>query len=335
MDNATFTGQENYPDGSVVQPGQSIDKWWRMRNTGSTTWGSGYQLVFVGGDQMGAPAAVDVPSAAPGQEVDIHVPMTAPSAGGTYQGNWRMRNAQGVYFGDPVWIRIQVPGGPPPPPDPGDISIVSVDYPTVVAPGQTFRPAIAVRVNEGELRESREDMLRNTDGNLYGAWPHIAVVGTVYAGQTYTFQFYADNPITAPQEEGTYYSRWRVWRDGNWAGPEVTIRFDVRAGGGTRSNPPSLVGPANWYVSRDGSTPTLCAQAGGGVEYYFQIYESHDIPESGWIGSNCWIPPTLGPYGYQWHVKVRDPATLLESDWSETWHFSIDIAGTLPGRLHV
>ena len=32
----------------------------------------------------------------------------------------------------------------------------------------------------------------------------------------------------------------------------------------------------------------------------------------------------MGPYTYQWRVKVRDVGTGLESEWSDTWHFSID-----------
>ena len=328
-DNASFVSDVTIPDGTVLSPSQSFTKIWRMHNSGTSTWGGGYELVFVGGNQMGAPGSVGLPrSVAPGEEVDISVNMVAPSAGGSYQGDWRMRNAQSVYFGDRIWVKITVPAGPTPTPPPnggtGDIEVQSVEYPSVVTPGQSFRPRVTVKVNQGQLLQSRGDLLRNTDGNLYGAWPHVAVVGTVNAGQTYTFEFYENDPITAPSGEGTYESKWRVWRNGNWAGPEVNIRFDVRSGGGTRPDPPTLVSPGNWYVSRDGSTPTLCASAPAGLQYYFQIYESHDIPESGWISSDCWTPPSLGPYGYQWHVKVRGPGTGLESDWSETWHFSID-----------
>lgn len=326
LDRATFVADVTYPDDTVVSPAQALVKTWRLRNSGTSTWGSGYQLVFTGGDQLGAPDAVNLPQAvAPGQQVDISVNMTAPSAGGNYEGDWRMRNAQGVYFGDPIWVKITVPGGATPTPPPGGeaIEVQSVEYPSVVAPGQTFRPRVTIKVNEGQLLESRGDMLRNTDGNLYGAWPHVSVVGTVNAGQSYTFEFYENNPITAPTSEGTYTTKWRVWRSGNWAGPEITILFDVRSGGGTRPSPPTLVSPGNWYVSHEGSTPTLCANAPGGLEYYFQIYDSHDIPVSGWIINNCWTPPGLGWYGYQWHVRVRDPGTGLESEWSETWHFEI------------
>lgn len=322
IDNTTFVFDITIPDGTVISPNQPFVKTWRLRNTGTSTWGADYQLAFIGGNQLGAPSSVNLPqNVAPGGEVNISVNMATPAAGGSYQGNWQMRNAQGVYFGDLVWVRISVPGGQ----DPGGgeaIEIVGIDYPSVVSPGQSFRPRVTVKVNQGQLRDG--DMLRNTDDNLYGAWPHVGVVGTVNAGSSYTFEFSENDPITAPSGEGTYESKWRIWRNGNWAGPEITIRFDVRSGSGMRPDPPSLVSPGNWYVSRDGSAPNLCASAPAGLEYDFQIYESHDTPDSGWVSSSCWTPGGLGPYGYQWHVKVRDPGTGLESGWSETWHFNID-----------
>ena len=86
-----------------------------MKNTGTKTWGSGYQLAFVSSEQMGAPAAVNVPTTAPGQEVDISINLTAPTGGGLHTGYWRLRNPQGTYFGDQVWIKVNVnapnPGG--------------------------------------------------------------------------------------------------------------------------------------------------------------------------------------------------------------------------------
>ncbi len=326
VDSATFISDITLPDGTVVSPGQSLTKTWRVKNTGTSSWGSGYQLAFTGGEQMGAPSAVNVPVTSPGQEVNISVDITPPNQNGNFVGNWRLRHDT-TYFGEPVWVKVTVNMAaihtPPPNPSDWDVSIVSVEYPSVVTPGQTFRPKVTVKVNQGQLLESRGDLLRNTDNNLYGAWPHVAVVGTVNAGQTYLFEFYANDPITAPSGEGTYESKWRVWRNGNWSGPEVTIHFDVRNGGGTRPSVPILASPGNWSTSIQGSNPPLCVNPTSGLQYDFQIYQSHDTPDSGWISSNCWAPPGLGPYTYQWHVKAKDPSTGLTSDWSDTWHFTI------------
>lgn len=326
---ATFISDVTIPDGTVVSPSQALHKVWRVRNSGTSTWGSGYQLVFTGGDQMGAPSAVDVPgTVSPEAVVDLAVDMIAPSSPNTYVGRWQLRNAQGVFFGDELIVDITVEGVP----QEGAVTVLDVSYPTVVAPGEQFRPGITVRVDTGSLLESRGDLLRNTDGNLYGAWPHVAVVGSVYTGQEYTFRFYADNPITAPTTAGTYESRWRVWQDGRYVGQEVVLQFEVQPSENLNHPPnaPRLAEPGDWAVF-EGSTPTLRAEHQGDPDgdsishYYFEIFESHDIPTSGWITSSSWTPPGLGNYGYQWHVKVRD-SRGAESGWSETRHFNIESA---------
>jgi hypothetical protein len=117
IDIATFIVDVTYPDGSILSPNQLFSKTWRLRNTGTSTWGSGYQLAFIGGTQMGATGSVELSrNVAPGEEINIGVNMTAPSGGGSYQGNWQMRNSQGGYFGDQVWVLISVLGTPTPPP---------------------------------------------------------------------------------------------------------------------------------------------------------------------------------------------------------------------------
>ncbi|MBI5839740.1 MAG: S-layer homology domain-containing protein [Chloroflexi bacterium] len=329
-DNATFISDITLPDGTVVSPGQALTKTWRVKNIGTSTWGSGYQLAFTGGEQMGAPSAVDVPVTAPGQEVDISVNMTAPSGGGSHWGNWRLRNPQGTYFGDELLVEVTVPDNTNPPPPPSDFTLSCLNCPASIPPGQTFRPTIRATIGSGQLLGSRGDSLRNTDGNLYGAWPHVAVVGTV--NQTYDFTFYADHPIIAPNSDGAYQTKWRLWQNGQYVGPELTIAFQVQSGGGGTNHPPnapSLTGPGDWAVFQGSGGIVLGAQQNGDPDgdavsqYYFEIFESHDIPNSGWITSNSWSPPGLGFFGYQWHVKVKD-SRGAESAWSETRHFNIN-----------
>ena len=226
--------------------GQAIHKGWRLRNSGTSTWGSGYSLAFISGDRMGAPAVVDVPATGPNGTADIYVDMTAPTTPGTYRGNWLLRNAQDTSFGPTISVIVTIPNQQQPSGKDLSVDVVNVNYPASVAPGQQFRPEVTVRVTSGQLLESRGDMLRFSGGTNYSGFPHIAVVGTVGAGQDYTFRFYSEHPMVAPSSPGTYESRWRVWANGDWAGPDLVLRFVVSAGGSSLpANTPTLTRPAS------------------------------------------------------------------------------------------
>jgi len=100
-----------------MSPGQTFTKTWRLKNVGTCAWSKSYQLVFVSGEQMGAPSSSAFPQdVAVGQTVDISVNMTAPSTAGTYRGNWMFKNANGAIFGignpatRPWWVEIRVSG---------------------------------------------------------------------------------------------------------------------------------------------------------------------------------------------------------------------------------
>jgi len=99
IDRAVFVADVTIPDDTVFPPNADFDKTWRIRNDGTCTWTSSYALVFRSGDAMGASAVIPLTGAVPpGSSVDITVDMTAPSAEGTYQGFWDMRNGDGVIF---------------------------------------------------------------------------------------------------------------------------------------------------------------------------------------------------------------------------------------------
>lgn len=110
---ASFVKDVTYPDGAYVAQGQSFNKTWRIRNTGTVTWTTSMALVFTGGDQMGASPCVYLPYAvAPGYYVDITVPMVAPSIPTNTRGEWMLRAPDGTMFGvgcngqTPVWVNI-------------------------------------------------------------------------------------------------------------------------------------------------------------------------------------------------------------------------------------
>ena len=103
------------PDGNEMQPGQEFTKIWRLQNVGSCAWSEEYNLVWFSGDQLGAPSSVPLSGPVqPGQTADLSVDMIAPEDPGTYRGNWKLRNAEGVLFGigpsggSAFWVEIEV-----------------------------------------------------------------------------------------------------------------------------------------------------------------------------------------------------------------------------------
>ena len=110
--NAIYIADLTIPDGTVLRPGEDFKKVWQIRNTGSCTWDEGYALVFIGGDQAIDPVNYEIKIKAdfiePGEDADFDIPLTAPLAEGSYQGSWRMRNDQGVFFGETVTVVFEV-----------------------------------------------------------------------------------------------------------------------------------------------------------------------------------------------------------------------------------
>jgi hypothetical protein len=66
-DQAQFVADVTIPDGTSLAPGATFLKTWRLKNIGTCTWTTSYSAVFSSGDQMGAPAVINLPaSVAPG-----------------------------------------------------------------------------------------------------------------------------------------------------------------------------------------------------------------------------------------------------------------------------
>ncbi len=100
-DMAQFIADVTVPDGTSFSAGATFTKTWRFKNVSSCTWTTSYSMIFLSGDQLGAPATVSFPSSvAPGATVDLSANMTAPSAVGHYRGYWKLKDDTGLVFGD-------------------------------------------------------------------------------------------------------------------------------------------------------------------------------------------------------------------------------------------
>ena len=93
-----------------MAPGQTFTKTWKVQNTGSCPWDTGFKFSYTGGEQMsGANFALPSP-VAPNASLDISIAMIAPAKTGTLRGNWRMSTGGGQFFGDEVYVQIVVGG---------------------------------------------------------------------------------------------------------------------------------------------------------------------------------------------------------------------------------
>lgn len=106
---ARFEGSGTYLDGTLVTPGQSFQKRWRLGNCGESAIGAGYEAVRVAGTY--GPASFPV-SIAAGASAEVAASFTAPVVPGTYRATYRMQGPGGL-FGDSFWVEIRVRSAPP------------------------------------------------------------------------------------------------------------------------------------------------------------------------------------------------------------------------------
>lgn len=121
---ATFVQDVTIPDDTNIPAGDTFQKTWRLRNTGTCTWTTDYDVVFDSGNIMSGPPSSPLPgSVAPNATVDITLSLTAPTSDGTHRGNWKLRDASGVLFGlgaqaeTPFFVQIVVGATPTPQPE--------------------------------------------------------------------------------------------------------------------------------------------------------------------------------------------------------------------------
>lgn len=111
----------------IMAPGQQFSKGWRLQNSGTCAWEADFALAYVNGNRIEAAMGGSVVpvgrTVQPGETVDIYVQLQAPQSYGAFQGFWQMRNSAFQYFGEVIWVGIQVPDpNPPPPPPPADVN---------------------------------------------------------------------------------------------------------------------------------------------------------------------------------------------------------------------
>lgn len=104
------------PDGTQMKAGETFTKTWEFLNNGTCPW-VGFTVQFESGDQMNAPLSAPIADTLPKGRVEVSVELTAPTANGSYTGNFTLNDANGniVFIGteQTFWVKIIV-GSPSP-----------------------------------------------------------------------------------------------------------------------------------------------------------------------------------------------------------------------------
>ncbi len=177
---ATFVRDVTVPDGSEFRPGADFTKTWRLSNSGSCSWTSGYDLVFEAEDRMSGPKSQPLSGEVkPGETIDVSVDLKAPTEEGDYRGLWKLQSLGGQLFGigeqgtKPFRVAIQVSL-----PDEVAYSLVEdycdADWSTasgdLPCPGDAGSPAgFVVRLEEAVMEGGRKE-------NEPGLWMHPEAV---------------------------------------------------------------------------------------------------------------------------------------------------------------
>jgi hypothetical protein len=108
-----FLADLTVPDGSVVSPGQAIDKRWQVENSGTCNWDDRYSLRLVAGPELGVASPQALYPARGGTQAMIRILFTAPEELGTFRSAWQAYDPQGNAFGDLIFLEIVVAGPGP------------------------------------------------------------------------------------------------------------------------------------------------------------------------------------------------------------------------------
>jgi len=96
-------------DGTVVNPGQVLDKKWAVQNSGTCNWGPGYTLqVTDNEDDVVVAESMALYPALNNSDVTIRVVFTAPEEEGNYTVFWKAYSPDGTAFGDHLSINFVV-----------------------------------------------------------------------------------------------------------------------------------------------------------------------------------------------------------------------------------
>jgi hypothetical protein len=208
-DNASFVSQ-SVP--SSMTAGQTVGVSVTMANSGTTTWQAGsYSLGSLnpaGNTTWGLSSVSLASSVAPGSNATFSFNVTAPSAAGTYNFQWGMKNGTS-YFGTGstnVAVTVSSPAGA------DNAQFISQSVPASMNIGQIANVSVVMNNNGTTtwLPGTYTLVSRNPAGNTIWGLGNVALNSSVGPGSNWTFSF----SITAPSTAGTYNFQWQMSKNG-------------------------------------------------------------------------------------------------------------------------
>lgn len=263
INNAEFVSQ-SVP--ATMITGQSYNVSVTMRNSGTTTWSAatehklGSQNPTDNSTWGGGRVQLTSP-VAPGQQYTFSFTVTAPSAAGTYNFQWRMLREYIEWFGAST-PNLAVSVSAPPPID--DAVFVSQSVPASMVAGQTYTASVTMRNTGNTTWTSGTNYKLGSynpmDNTTWRAINRVELAGTVPPGQSHTFSF----SITAPAAAGTYNFQWKMVKEFvAWFGsPSANLAVSVT---GSTTPPPTPSVEITYFHNDAAGTPMLATNSSGGL----------------------------------------------------------------------
>jgi len=104
-----FLADQTIPDGTLVEPGERLDKRWEVRNNGSCNWDARYRVRLIAGPGMGLPVQQALYPALSGTDFVIRMVFIAPEEPGSYRSACQAHDPLDNPFGHPFFIDVVVP----------------------------------------------------------------------------------------------------------------------------------------------------------------------------------------------------------------------------------
>jgi len=89
-------------------PNVAFRKIWHIANSGDQVWPAGCCLRFFSGSQFTLSDHIMIESLSPGVSIHVSFDGMSPAQNGLYKAQWRMSTLSGTFFGETLWVVVQV-----------------------------------------------------------------------------------------------------------------------------------------------------------------------------------------------------------------------------------